>query len=428
MEASAYRFGDFAIWPSERRLLHHGEDKLLPPKAFDALLLLLRNHGRLVSRADITRALWPDTHVSEANLTNVIVVLRKTLGHDSVQTVSKSGYRFTPVVTGEPGVHQAAYASFVRGKELLSERSLPSISRARDHFVLCIAEDPQFATAWAWLGRTFHLLTKFKGELSPGSSLAEAAFRRAFLIDPNLACAHQFYTQLQVDSGQSMQAMVRLVLRVKQFGEEPEILSGFVQVLRWCGLLDESVAVHQRATALDPTIQTSVTHTFFLLGDYPALLETYVGKAYYLDAAAWAALGQRERSIALLRTRLAWPGLGPLMYGLIGSLLAVLDGKDKDALSIIERTETDQEPESLFYLARHCGLLNNAPSTIRMIERARLSGFWSSHALEHDPAFQTMRGSSGFVQEVEKAKRLEANARRLFDQELGSGFARGTKP
>jgi DNA-binding winged helix-turn-helix (wHTH) protein len=149
MEDSAYRFGDFAIWPSERRLLRDGEDKPLPPKAFDALLLLVRNHGRLVSRADITRALWPDTHVSEANLTNIIVLLRRTLGHDSVQTVSKSGYRFTPVVTGEPGIHQAAYASFVRGKELLSERSLPSISRARDHFVFCIAEDPRFATAWA---------------------------------------------------------------------------------------------------------------------------------------------------------------------------------------------------------------------------------------------------------------------------------------
>ena len=176
MENGAYRFGEFSIWPSERRLVHGDRAVLLPPKALDALLLFVRNQGRLVLRNDIIRTLWPETHVSETNLTNIIVLLRKTLGHDVIQTVLKSGYRFTPAVIGEPGINQAAYSSFVRGKELLSERSLGSISRARDYFLFSIAEDPQFSAAWAWLGRTWRLLEKFKGEPSRVPSLAEAAF------------------------------------------------------------------------------------------------------------------------------------------------------------------------------------------------------------------------------------------------------------
>jgi DNA-binding winged helix-turn-helix (wHTH) protein/tetratricopeptide (TPR) repeat protein len=422
MEDSAYRFAGFSIWPSERRLVRGSETISLPPKAFDALLFLVRNHGSLVSRDDIVHALWPDTYVSEANLTNIVVVLRRNLGRDSIETVSKSGYRFMLPVVGEPGIRHAAYASFIRGKELLTERSLPSISSARDHFVLSIAEDPQFATAWAWLGRTCRLLEKFKGERSPVPSLAAAAFRRAFLIDPDLACAHQFYTQVQVDAGQSLQAMMRLAPRIKRFKEEPEILAGLVQVLRCCGLLDESVAVHQRAIALDPTIRTSVTHTFFLLGDYPALLETYVGRPYYLDAAAWVALGQRERAASLLRTRISWPDLGPLMQSLIGSLLAVLEGREKDALEILEQAQIDPEPEGLFYLARHCGLLNHAASALKMIERARVAGFWSSYALEHDSAFQTLRSAPDFIREIENSKGLEAEARRIFDRELATIF------
>lgn len=107
----------------ERRLLRGGQCVILPPKAFDALHLMVRRHESLVSRAEIFSTLWPGIHVSEANLTNVIVVLRKALGRDSIQTVSKFGYRFTLPVTGEPGVAQAAYKSFVRGKELLAERS-----------------------------------------------------------------------------------------------------------------------------------------------------------------------------------------------------------------------------------------------------------------------------------------------------------------
>ena len=49
-----------------------------------------------------------------------------------------------------------------------------------------------------WLGRTFRLLDKFKGEPNI-PDIAEAAFQRAFVIDPDLACAHQSYTHLQVD-------------------------------------------------------------------------------------------------------------------------------------------------------------------------------------------------------------------------------------
>ena len=168
----------------------------------DDTYLLVRSHGNLISRAEMFSTLWPRVHVEEANLTNIIVQLRKVLGHDAIQTVSKFGYRFTLPVTGEPGVKQAAYASFVRGKELLTERSLDSIRAARDLFWFCIANDPQFAPAWAWLGRTFRLLDKFNGEPSI-PDIAEAAFQRAFVIDPDLACAHHFYTHLQVDLGRA---------------------------------------------------------------------------------------------------------------------------------------------------------------------------------------------------------------------------------
>jgi DNA-binding winged helix-turn-helix (wHTH) protein len=114
MADDIYRFGDFSLSPRERRLFR-GDDYLnLSPKAFDALSLLVRNHGNLVSRSELFSALWPGIHVGEANLTNIVVTLRKMLGREAVQTVSKSGYRFTIPVTGEPGIHPEGYASFIR--------------------------------------------------------------------------------------------------------------------------------------------------------------------------------------------------------------------------------------------------------------------------------------------------------------------------
>jgi hypothetical protein len=67
------------------------------------------------------------------------------------------------------------------------------------------------------------------------------------------------------------------------------------------GQLEESAAAHQRAIALDPAMVTSVPHTHFLRGNYQATLDTYAATRYYLDAAAWAALGDTTRAASLLR-------------------------------------------------------------------------------------------------------------------------------
>jgi DNA-binding winged helix-turn-helix (wHTH) protein len=425
MEDGIYRFGEFTLSPSERQLAQSGKSVPLPPRAFDALHLLVRRHESLVSRGELFSTLWPGVHVTDASLTNLIVLLRKIVGPGAIETVSKFGYRFTPSVTGEPGIRQDAYTAFVRGKELLAERSPDSILRAQDLFWLCLARDPHFAPGWAWLGRARRLQEKF-GRPSGAPALAEAAFERAFAIDPELACAHQFYTQVQVDSGHAAQAMTRLALRIKTHGMEPETLAGLVQVLRYCGLLDDSLRAHRNAIALDPAIKTSVAHTHFLQGDFAKVFETYTGVLYYLDAAAWAALGAHDGAAALLRPRLSSPGLSPVMSVVMGSLLAILEGRSEQALDLIRNAEPFREPEILFYLARHLGMLDARDLTIRFLQRAREEGFWSSTAMENDPAFAQLRNSHEFDLELEETKRLESVALQAFYESLGSAVAWGS--
>jgi len=95
----AYSFGPFRLDTSER-VLRKGEEPVpLTPKAFDILLLLLRDHGRLVSKGRLMDAVWPDTFVEEKTLTQNIFTLRKVLGPDAtgrqyIETVPKHGYRF----------------------------------------------------------------------------------------------------------------------------------------------------------------------------------------------------------------------------------------------------------------------------------------------------------------------------------------------
>lgn len=416
-----YRFGGFELSPSERLLLHQKRMVPLPPKAFDALLLLVQNAERLVRKEELVHRLWPATYVAEANLTNTIVVLRKVFSRDAIQTVSKFGYRFALRVVGEPGVEPAAYGNFVRAKELITERSLDSMLRARDLCLLCIASNPGFAPAWAWLGRCCRVIEKFTGQDALNLELAQAALRRALVIDPDLACAHQFYTQLQADLGQSLDAVVRLVGRLARHPQEAESFAGLVQILRCCGLLEESVMAHRCASSLDPTLATSVAHTHFLRGEYEATIETYSArKGYYLDAAAWAALGDARRATSLLRDRLGDAHLSPLMSGLMSSLLALAEDRSRDAADIINATKVAHEPEILFYMARHLSRAGEASAAIRLLRRARVEGFTASRPVAEDPWFAAVRAHSEFNSLLSEVKSAESAARQVLTDAGGA--------
>jgi hypothetical protein len=153
---------------------------------------------------------------------------------------------------------------------------------ARDLLSTCLAEDPGFAPAWAWLGRCCWFLEKYAGGSMTTADLAAAAFERSFAIDLNLAAAHQYYTLVQVDTGRAGEAMNRLFSRLQRHPGEPESFAGLVNVLRFRGLLKESLAAHGRAVMLDPSVTTSVAPTYFFLGDYRSTIETYRADAPHI--------------------------------------------------------------------------------------------------------------------------------------------------
>src|ERR1700730_8999099 len=99
-----YEFGPFRLDPAERRLLRGDNVVVLTPKAFDTLVLLVRNNGHLLDKEKLLRMLWPDSFVEEGNLSNNIFLLRKALGDDSayIETVPKRGYRFVGAVRQFP--------------------------------------------------------------------------------------------------------------------------------------------------------------------------------------------------------------------------------------------------------------------------------------------------------------------------------------
>jgi DNA-binding winged helix-turn-helix (wHTH) protein len=72
-----YEFGSFLVDLEEHRLVRNGHPVPLTPKAYDTLLVLVENHGRVVGKEELMKKVWPDAFVEESGLTRNISVLRR---------------------------------------------------------------------------------------------------------------------------------------------------------------------------------------------------------------------------------------------------------------------------------------------------------------------------------------------------------------
>lgn len=99
-----YDFDGFRV-DTEQRCLWRGEKLVsLTPKAFETLLVLISNQGKIMSKNALLDEVWKDTFVEESTLAQNISTLRKTLAKYEkekkfIVTIPRRGYRFIADVT-----------------------------------------------------------------------------------------------------------------------------------------------------------------------------------------------------------------------------------------------------------------------------------------------------------------------------------------
>ena len=276
-----------------------------------------------------------------------------------------------------------AYEYYLRANQIALTRTLDSMSLARDLYLQCLEESPNYAPAWVRLGRVCHFLGKFGDDTDSDVERSEQAFSRAFALNPDLAIAHNFYTPVECDQGRTQKAMLRLLERARSRRNDPELFAGLVQACRYCDELEASIAAHLRGRHLDPHLMTSAAHTYFLLGDYTSTLDCYSKKGtYYLDCAALVALGENQTALSLLRERERSGGTTGAVQGIMRSLRAYLEGNWEECFNAIATAETaiHGDPEILFYSARHLARINETDRAISALSTAIDRGFLCASA------------------------------------------------
>lgn len=128
---TVYAFDSFRLDLDKRVLWNNGQRVPLTAKAFQTLAVLIEDRDRIVEKAELMKAVWPDTYTEESNLAHQILAIRKALGEfqngkEYIETIARRGYRFVGNVRSveeESPVHKDAPASF-------SEEAVPTIPQA----------------------------------------------------------------------------------------------------------------------------------------------------------------------------------------------------------------------------------------------------------------------------------------------------------
>ncbi len=130
-----YEFGPFRLDVDEHTLTRSDEEKIaqLPEKAFQTLVILVRNSGHLLGKSELIDQIWPDSFVEENNLDKCIHAIRQVLGEKAggqkyIETVRKHGYRFVGAVRSEGPANNGSIAVVPNDAAAVKGVSQPVIS------------------------------------------------------------------------------------------------------------------------------------------------------------------------------------------------------------------------------------------------------------------------------------------------------------
>ncbi|MFZ0395402.1 MAG: winged helix-turn-helix domain-containing protein [Terracidiphilus sp.] len=163
-----YRFDEFELNPARRILARNGTPVSISPRAFEVLTYLVANSGRVVTKDELLKAVWPESFVEESNLTQQVFALRRALGDRSgcIATIPGRGYQFTAQVQG------ATHPDAVRAAE---PQGLPDeylVQRVRERAWVVLEESSTATSRSSTAGR----LWRFTGAVTIAAALIIVAF------------------------------------------------------------------------------------------------------------------------------------------------------------------------------------------------------------------------------------------------------------
>ena len=303
-----------------------------------------------------------------------------------------------PLPTPQPRPDGRAYELYLRANELA--RAYDGLAAARDLYLRCVELDPQFAAAWARLGRCYRVIGKYIDGAPDSESRAEEAFRRALALEPTSRWPTSSTRTSKRTSARRSGRSCACSARPTATATMPELFAGLVHACRYCGLYEQSIAAHVEARRLDPNVPTSLDQTLMMTGDIDRLIAleppaVLAGADDGIRVIGLGLAGRREEAQQRLADMRHASRL-PIFHSWIEYLTAWLERRPAEMLVRMSATvslKIQDDPEAIFQQGWLLCDVGEHEAGLVDLRRAVQKGYFVAATLAERPQFDALRGT-----------------------------------
>ena len=309
-----------------------------------------------------------------------------------------------------------AYRLFIRARYLWHQGTEASVRQAIGLFEQAIAQDPNFALAYAGLAESYSFLgcQVDYGSLPPSEAgpKAEAAARKALELDDNLAPAHSSLASVTKNFHWNWKEAEREFRRAIALNPQyPKARQSYADLLAALGRMEEAIGEIERAHELDPfsaTINTDAGNISYLARNYDGAIQRlrltldlqpdYV-PAHTLLGLVYERVGSQAEARAEFETALGLCHNSELPAAVVGRAVAVGNPSSRGGVEELRALAQQRYVPACWFAAAYIRL-GQTDSAFEWLEKAYAErSNWLIY-LRVDPLFDPLRSDPRFQELV----------------------------
>jgi serine/threonine protein kinase len=311
----------------------------------------------------------------------------------------------------EKPISTVAYEYYLRG---IDYYSLNQFAAAIEMLEKSTATEPNYAPAWAHLGRAYttNASLQFGGREDYGK--AQAAYEKAIGLNPRLVEPRIYMANLFTDTGRVEQAVPLLRTVVQDSPNNAEAHWELGYAYRFGGMLQESVAECEKARQNNPQVKmnSSAMNGYLYLGDYQKFLQSLPANdsVYILFYRGFGEFHVNNREQAARDFDRAYERDSSLLPAMVGKSLSHFIKHDNTrGLKLLKQTEGKIEErgvsdaEGMYKVAQAYAVMGDKVSALHMLRHSIGGGFFCYPYFVRDPLLQSLRNQPEFKALMDQA-------------------------
>ncbi|HKQ06453.1 MAG TPA: winged helix-turn-helix domain-containing protein [Blastocatellia bacterium] len=373
--------------------------------------LIDANKGEILARLPLDTRYDKLPAVHEQVAASIVDRLQMKLSFDESEALKQKGTE-----------NRQAYELYLQGRDLyLNNNFMAAVPLLEE----AVRLDPNFALAWAHLGRARNAAASFKLRGRDLHLSAQAAYDQALNLNPDLTEAVIFKANLFTDTNRVEQSvpLLRRLLTANPNHAEAHWELGYAY--RFAGMLAESVEEGERARALDPLVKagSSAFNSYLYTGQYEKFLASLPASDDNAFLIFYRGLGNYymknwERAAAEFDRAYETE---PQLYTQIGKALSyAIHNQLAAGLDLLRNVEHGIEQsgvgdaEGIYKVAQAYAALGDRASALRVLRHSIEQGFFCYAFFMSDPLLTPLRGEAEFAALMEKARARQEQFRQAF--------------